>query len=127
VFSLAGTVCVIAILHLLVPLWALIAAIFVVVVAGSVWATRPPDITLSRHVLALAGQVVLDVLRTILRAVVGLIVVLALLAAVWSFTAPRIEAQVGQWRDSAVGSAKATVTSSWPHLPEIHLPWGDNG
>jgi hypothetical protein len=109
----------------LAPAWLTILAVLGLVVVGSVLATRPADVSLARHIAALIGEAVLDVLRTVLRAVVGVIVVLALIAALWSFAAPRIEAQVGAWRDSAVGSAKTAVQGavSVPHVPSIHLPW----
>lgn len=110
----------------LAPTWLTILVVLGLAVIGSVWATRPPKVSLGRHVAALIGQVILDVLRTVLRAIVGVIVVIALVVALWSFAAPRIEAQIGQWRDSAVGSAKSAVQSAVPvpHLPSITLPWG---
>jgi hypothetical protein len=75
------------------PAWLLILTVLGLVVAGSVWATRPADVGLGRHIAALIGQIVLDVLRTVLRAVVAAVVVLALLVAGWSFAATRIQAR----------------------------------
>jgi hypothetical protein len=110
---------------LMPPAWLMILVVLGLIVAASVWATQPADVGLGRHIAALIGQAVLDVLRTVLRAVVAALVALALLAAGWSFAAPRIQAQVGHWRDAAVGSATSAVHDAVPvpHLPSVRLPW----
>ena len=92
--------------------------VLAVAVVVSVWATRPPEVSMPRHVLALIGDAVLDVVRTALRAVVWVAVVVGLLVASWSYAGPRIAAGTAHLRDDAV----AAVTPSLD-LPSIHLPW----
>ena len=102
----------------LAPTWVVILVVLAVAVVVSVWATRPPEVSMPRHVLALIGDAVLDVVRTALRAVVWVAVVVGLLVASWSYAGPRIAAGTAHLRDDAV----AAVTPSLD-LPSIHLPW----
>lgn len=102
--------------------WLRVLAVVGAVVVWAVWVTRPPEVRLGRHVAALAGHVVLDVVRAALRAVVGALVVAAIAWAAWSWAQPRITAQLGLWRHSAVTTAEQTarraVTDATPDLGE---------
>lgn len=100
-----------------VPLWVSIVLCLSGLLALSVWATRPPERTMPRHVGALLGQAYLDVLAGALRALVGVVVVVLLAVAGWSFAADRIESAVGHWRDQAAASVVSSVPV--PRMPSL--------
>jgi len=99
-------------------LWQRILLVLAAVVVWSVWATRPVDVPLHRHLAALAGQVVLDAVRAVLRTLVMVVVVVALLVAGWSWLAPRLVAQVDTWRRDAVHQVvSGTLDTATSHVP----------
>ena len=99
-------------------LWQRILLVLAAVVAWSVWATRPVDVPLHRHLAALAGQVVLDAVRAVLRTLVMVVVVVALLVAGWSWLAPRLVEQVDTWRRDAVHQVlTGTLDTATSHVP----------
>jgi hypothetical protein len=102
---------------LIAPTWLRILAGLAAVVAWAVWATRPTDVPLRRHVAALVGQLVLDAVRAVARTVAAVLVVLALLWAGWSWIQPQLAAQLDRWRADAVQTARDAVPH--PTLPDL--------
>lgn len=96
-------------------LWVVILIAIGLVVAGALWATKPPERSLGRHLVAYAGQLVLDVFSYAARAVIVVVVVLAMLAMAWSFASNKIEA------------AAAGVVHSAVQVPSFTWPWAGAG
>jgi len=97
------------------PVWVGVLTTLALVLGWALWATCPPGVSIGRHLGAQAGRVVLDAVHAVLRAVVATVVVLALLAAGWSWIQPRLAAavdhQVDQVVDRTLGRASDSVTS----------------
>jgi hypothetical protein len=100
--------------HALAPAWAEILVGTCVLTAWALWVTQPAGSSLRGHAAFKLGEVVLRVVTGALTVVLAVVVLVAILAASWSFVGPKVDA----WWDRKTTAAKEAIT---PDIPKVDV------